>query len=346
MSDHFTRVTTGGSPMPKQAPVVGLLFGHTNDATREKDTTSSNTGGIDASSSSYFAAGETKHHSLLSIVDAEDIPLAEPVPAVDLHQAVFPKNVVVGCYRVTLAESQPTAADIRQVQALARALATTTTTTASSNSSDGGQVKPKMLEGPFFFGLLQVNPKVVDDGGGGKTNSGSQESSSELPLQLFVLPPAPDDSVLVAVDDWHLTTAAAAERIAVERVLRDKKPKQQQGDDGQVVDDEAKLAWLALDARLQRIMEFLQQTIATTSSSSSSSPMPEHLELWRAVQGLLVQASLLRTAQSGGSSTTMLPQQVAVLAKTVDAIAWYTDKFRVVYEAKGASAVSLRERRF
>ena len=261
MSDHYTRVTTGGSPLKKDAPVVGILFGHGS-----------------------------------AIVDAEDIPLDDPTKAVELHQAVFPQNVVVGCYRVTQTEGEPTADDIRQVQALQEAFG------GSSSSSS------------LYFGLLQVNPKD-----NGNINNSNQEEN--LPLQLFTL----QDNVLVAVEDWHLTTAATAERIAVERVLRDK-PAQDQ-------ENEINQAWMALDARLQQLMEYLPTT------TTSASPTAEHLELWRQVQGLLAQAHLLRTdavsSSSSSSSNNLLPQKVAVLAKTVDAIAWYTDKFRLVHEVKG-----------
>lgn len=275
MSDHYTRIRTGGSPLPLDAPVVGILFGHHND----QDSP--------------------------SIVDAEDIPLDDPTPAVELHQAVFPNNVVMGCYRVTAQESSPTADDIRQVQSLQQTLATTSSDTY------------------YYFGLLHVSPKVGDE----------KKQDDTLPLQLFTL----QDSVLVAVEDWHLTTEAAAERIAVERVLRDKPVNDNE--------DQTKQAWQALDTRLQQVEEYLQTTLTTTTSE----PTSEQLELWRQVQGLLVQANLLRTASTGSSGNhgTMLPQQVAVLAKTVDAIAWYTDKFRMVHEVKGtsAAAASLREAR-
>lgn len=295
MSDHYTRVTTGGSPLPKEAPVVGLLFGHTHSGGAENAP---------------------------AIVDAEDVPLDAPTPAVNLHKAVFPQNVVMGCYRVTPTESQPTAADIRQVQSLQKALlsAAAVSSETSPNASND-ETEKKLMNEQLYFGLLQVNPRVKD-----VTTSSQSDEESELPLQLFIL----QDSVLVAVEDWHLTTAASAERIAVERVLRDK-PKSEHNDD-------AKVAWQALDARLQQLEEFLQL------SATVSPPDPQHLELWRAIQGLLVQANLLRS--TGGRETNLLPQQVAVLAKTVDAIAWYTDKFRVVYEAKGAAVASLRERRF
>ena len=272
MSDHYTRVTTGGSPLKRDAPVVGILFGNHGSA----------------------------------VVDAEDIPLDDPTKAVELHQAVFPQNVVVGCYRVTQTEGEPTAADIRQVQTLQQ-------TFAASSS--------------LYFGLLQVSPK-----GSNNNNDGNKEEEN-LPLQLFTL----QGNVLVAVEDWHLTTAAAAERIAVERVLRDK-PAQDQ-------EDEIQQAWMALDSRLQQVMEYLPTTVSTTLP-----PTAEHLELWRQVQGLLAQAHLLRTdvlsSSSSVASNSLLPQKVAVLAKTVDAISWYTDKFRLVHEVKGPSATMREGRRF
>ena len=166
----------------------------------------------------------------------------------------------------------------------------------------------------MYFGLLQVNPPAEDD---------------TLPLQLFRL----DGTVLVAVPEWHLTTAAAAERIAVERVLRDKPA---------APEEATAQAWMALDTRLQQVVEYLSTTVGTT-------PTPEQLELWRQVQGLLVQAHLLRAQTTTSANTNpILPQQVAVLAKTVDSIAWYTDKFRLVHEGKGkTTAASLLDpRRF
>jgi hypothetical protein len=93
MSDQYTRITTGGSPLPKDAPVVGLLFGLLEDS-----------------------AGNKK----LEVLDAEEIPtdLSETTKQqVALHQAVFPQHVVVGWYRVST-ESTPTADDLVTTQRL------------------------------------------------------------------------------------------------------------------------------------------------------------------------------------------------------------------------------------
>ena len=261
------------------------------------------------------------------MVDAEDIPLDDPTKAVELHQAVFPKHSVMGCYRVTTQESQPTVDDVRQIQALQKTYGTTAST---SNQNNQQQEVP-----PLYFGLLHVTPKVGDD----------KKEDDTLPLQLFTLQ---DNSVLVAVEDWHLTTAAAAERIAVERVLRDKPNVDN--------DDQTKQAWQALDIRLEKVIEYLETTITvatsgdatTTTTTPSPSPTLEQMELWRQVQGLLVQANLLRTTMTKNDDdyNGTLPEQVAVLAKTVDAIAWYTDKFRLLFEVKGtAAAASLRDAR-
>lgn len=74
MSDQYTRITTGGSPFPKDAPVVGLLFGLTGE------------------------------NGALQIMDADDIPteISEVMDQqVSLHQAVFPQHSVVAWYRVS-----------------------------------------------------------------------------------------------------------------------------------------------------------------------------------------------------------------------------------------------------
>lgn len=87
MSDQYTRIVCGGSPLSTDAPVVGLLFG--------------------------------THDGTLKIMDADDIP-TEPADAtmqISLHQAVFPLHHVVGWYRVSL-DNHPTAQDVHLTQSL------------------------------------------------------------------------------------------------------------------------------------------------------------------------------------------------------------------------------------
>jgi COP9 signalosome complex subunit 6 len=97
MSDQYTRVTCGGSPLDKDSSVVGLLFGL---MTKSADA----------------AAAPT-----LDIRDADDIPTViteQSQNQVGLHQAVFPMHSVVGWYRVS-EDPNPTAIDLaltRQLQ--------------------------------------------------------------------------------------------------------------------------------------------------------------------------------------------------------------------------------------
>ena len=93
MSDQYTRVTTGGSPLPKDSPVVGLLFGMPHNTDKGS----------------------------VQILDAEDIPVDDPAAQVSLHKAVFPQHTVVGWYRVCkTTDAQPTAQDLITTQKLAK----------------------------------------------------------------------------------------------------------------------------------------------------------------------------------------------------------------------------------
>jgi hypothetical protein len=91
MSDQYTRISCGGSPLDKDAPVVGLLFGEKDD------------------------------QQVLQIVDADDIPPESSEQTqlqVDLHRAVFPQHSVVGWYRVALSDEEPTPNDLQTTKLL------------------------------------------------------------------------------------------------------------------------------------------------------------------------------------------------------------------------------------
>jgi len=89
MSDQYTRISCGGSPLSKDAPVVGLLFGTRDDGT-------------------------------FNIIDADHIPTEvsdATKQQIALHQAVFPQHAVVGWYRVSV-DNQPTANDVQLTQTM------------------------------------------------------------------------------------------------------------------------------------------------------------------------------------------------------------------------------------
>jgi len=96
MSDQYTRITSGGSPLDKTAPVVGLLFGLNDD------------------------------NGTTEVLDADDIPVEISEAStlqVNLHTTVFPKHKVVGWYRVVGQTSasediEPSAEDLQITQVL------------------------------------------------------------------------------------------------------------------------------------------------------------------------------------------------------------------------------------
>ena len=86
MSDQYTRVTCGGSPLPADAPVVGLLF------------------------------GSIDNQKVLQLHDADDIPtdISDATQVqVDLHKAVFPQHSVAGWYRVSGSDEEPQSMDLQ-----------------------------------------------------------------------------------------------------------------------------------------------------------------------------------------------------------------------------------------
>ena len=260
MSDQFTRITCGGSALPKDAPVVGLLFGRRQYLTFAEATTTTPKAATAKQSSkknNHKTSRDdddddddvTKKKTTTAtsaaagclfwtqIVDADDIPTDRSETAkiqVSLHKAVFPQHEVVGWYRVG-SENEPTSEDLVLTQELkshyllssTETTSTTTTTTTTTTNQ------------PFFFALLQVRPSSVQDSAApvaGATNKGNKSSSNnntmkddnnnndddeddddELPLNLYEV----QQDVLVGVEDWSLETSEA-ERIAVERVVREK----------------------------------------------------------------------------------------------------------------------------
>lgn len=97
MSDQFTRISKGGTPLNPTDPVVGLLFGKSSD--EEGDDTGTG----------------------LEICDAVDLPsrTEDASTIVALHQAVYTHQRVVGCYRVVECgskDAEPMAEDLAQTQ--------------------------------------------------------------------------------------------------------------------------------------------------------------------------------------------------------------------------------------
>lgn len=93
ISDHYTRVSTGGSVLPPTSACIGLLFGQTE------------------------SNALSNVHNTLTIIDAEEVEtssdhsltplqMSNIKTKIELHQKVFPQHQVVGWYKITQHEQQ------------------------------------------------------------------------------------------------------------------------------------------------------------------------------------------------------------------------------------------------
>jgi hypothetical protein len=320
MSDQYTRIRYGGSPLESDAPVTGLLFG-----TRRA-------GSAGASSKTTGAPTE---ENVLEVRDAEDIPLDLSESAKlqeELHRAVFPAHHVVGWYRV--AESDDVIeSDVTFTDALAKHYRHNNNNSTSS---------------PFVFALLVIDGAPSAVGGGDK-------DAEDEPLPLTVYRQA-DGGVLHNIPDWSLETLDS-ERIAVERVIREQPPPAHSGgDDPDAAAAGDAMTSLSLDGprfvqhthtldhslsaihrRLDVLRTFLQDTL--------DEKIPWNPRLVRQVNEVMLQAGAIHrptaadsdpTSNVGGSEM-MVP--IAYLLKTVDAVRSYSDKFRAAHDSS-ATALS------
>jgi hypothetical protein len=329
MSDQYTRIRCGGSPLDSDAPVTGLLFGTRRDG---------------SASNKKAAAEPSSAGDVLEVRDAEDIPLDLSESArlqEDLHRAVFPSHCVVGWYRV--AESDDVIeSDVVFTDRLARHYRKST-----SSSS------------PFVFALLVINGDTTASAMRHKVGLDGEDE----PLPLSVYRQADGGGVLHNVPDWALETLDS-ERIAVERVIREQPPAHA----GSSADPDKSAAAgdamtsLSLDGprfaqhvhtldhslsaihrRLDVLRTFLQDTLEER--------IPWNPSLVRQVNEVMLQAGSIRrptsTAASDhdtssvaavGTSEMMVP--IAYLLKTVDAVRSYSDKFRAAHESAAASGAS------
>ena len=319
MSDQYTRISLGGSALATTAPVVGLLFGKL----QEKD---------DAKNLYYH----------LQVKDADDIPTDDSETAktqVSLHQAVYPDLAVVGWYRVVSStdDSEPTVQDLQLTQQL-----------------------QQLYQVPHFvYCVLEAAANDLDKKQKAKTKdafgvSSDADDDDDLPFNLYQL----SENVLKACEHWNLDTAAA-ERIAVERVMREK-PQQQQSQqtststlrptENRFEHHASELAH-SLRAIQERVAVLEGFLLKVQQQQQEGWQTPPPFSLLRKVQSVLLQMGPLarpsgtngsQSADSSAATTALtLPcslEHLAALCHTVDACQLYVDKFRVVQEATAAVA--------
>ncbi|CAB9527752.1 signalosome complex subunit 6 [Seminavis robusta] len=314
MSDQYTRITCGGSALSKDDPVVGLLFGQMIKT--EDDL------------------------SILKVVDADDIPTDRSETAktqISLHHAVFPLHDVVGWYRVGNSE-EPTANDLRLTQEL-----------------KAHYQKPDQ---PFFFSLLHVRSSPNNNNGNNNKEKDDMKNDDELPLNLYEIQNIHDASeVLVGVDNWSLETSEA-ERIAVERVVREQPQQDIKASNNSNDTNNEELptqaspyvnymtsvehSLQAMQDRIKVIMDYLE--------SMGKGEIPPNPSLMRQIEGLILQLGPLQASlesnsnnrnsqdnpyqlqQSMSDEDAELFSHLAAVAKAVQSVHSYTEKFRTLHE--------------
>lgn len=319
MADQYTRISTGGSPLDKNAPVVGLLFGLVDDDGGKVITTTSTSSGSSSSSTGAIAGGMSPYQ-VIQIRDADDIPVEVSdisTLQVELHTAVFPQHKVVGWYRATVHhDEEPTSNDLAVMKTLKAHYAPT---------------------GPFCFCLLQVGGDEQDTKMSVDDNRNSVPDNvlnRDLPINLFCLHEVDNATVLLGLDNWQLATSES-ERIAVERVMSEKPS---EGGDGTnpshnpyVLETKAmQHSFSSMKARIDVVSSFLVDTANGT--------IPFNHSLLRQVHALVTSLGPLSTLASdtndGEDMDVHMLTHLALVAKTVNAVQSYTEKYRIIHESR------------
>ncbi|GKY95864.1 hypothetical protein MPSEU_000547000 [Mayamaea pseudoterrestris] len=315
MSDQYTRISLGGSPLARSDPVVGLLFGRLGN----------------------------DNQYCLQINDADDIPTDASETAktqVSLHQAVYPDLQVVGWYRVVNSNAEPTKTDLELTIKLQQHYQACQFVYCVLEAAAANTDKKKAAAMNESVAPHEENTKDDDD----------------LPFTLYQLC---NNHVLQACEHWHLDTADA-ERIAVERVMRDQPQQQVAGAAGTLAvlqppdrrfqhhATELSHSLQAIQERVSLLEAFLIKVQTEHAENATTAVFP--FSLLRKIQsvllhmGPLAQSSrqgdcdaITTTAATATATWNCSVEHLAALCHAVDACQSYVDKFRVVQEADAAA---------
>lgn len=296
MSDQYTRISSGGSPLKTNAPVVGLLFGLSDD--------SSSTNSEDR---------------YIQILDADDISIDvsdSSTIQVELHLAVFPKHKVVGWYRVSDENEEPTPDDLE-----------ITTKLKERYTSAGGF---------FCFCLLKVK-STPDSNDRKMSNATAYDTlSKDLPINLYEIQKIDDRfPVLLGLSNWELETSPS-ERIAIERVMKERPV--ELDCDATVADNnpfviECKTmqhSLISMKERVHVLVKYLDDV--------QSRMMPADPSVLRQIQQIVSSIGPLSKfaarSNEGEEEDVQILAHLALVARTVNAIQCYTEKIRIVRESR------------
>eukprot|EP00533_Pseudo-nitzschia_delicatissima_P016113 CAMPEP_0197280816 /NCGR_PEP_ID=MMETSP1432-20130617/21868_1 /TAXON_ID=44447 /ORGANISM="Pseudo-nitzschia delicatissima, Strain UNC1205" /LENGTH=328 /DNA_ID=CAMNT_0042747539 /DNA_START=87 /DNA_END=1071 /DNA_ORIENTATION=- len=286
MSDQFTRITSGGSPLDKNAPVVGLLFGLSDNDSSEEGA------------------------AQVQVLDADDIPVEISDASntqVNLHTTVFPKHKVVGWYRVV---SQTENEDIEPSQ---------------EDLEITKILQNHYANAEFFcFCLLKVQSKQKDD-----DSMKTEETTlhKELPIHLYQLSNYDSQAILLGLSNWQLETSPS-ERLSVERVMKEKPVGN--GDTPYVLETKAvQHSLVSMKDRVDVLTNYLRDV--------QSGSRPADYKVMRQIQQIVAclgpLSNLASTTNEGEDEDVELLAHLAIVARTVNTLQSYTEKFRMMNEA-------------
>ena len=188
---------------------------------------------------------------------------------------------------------------------------------------------------PFCFCLLQVQQTAKEDEKM-KTDDGAAAAGDslvkDLPINLYELHQADTrNSILLGLSNWELTTSTS-ERIAVERVMKERPT--EIGDD--ITHNPFVMETKQVETSLKSMKDRVQ-VLVTFLEDMQAEKIPYDPVAMRRIQGLVTSlGSLAEKANSGGGDEDVrMMAHLALVARTINSMQCYSDKFRTMHENRG-----------
>ena len=274
--------------------------------------------------------------AFVEVLDADDIPVEVSEASkiqVDLHKAVFPKHKVVGWYRVV----SPAAHE--DIEPNDEDLAITNLLKKHYASSDSDF---------FCFCLLKVQrgkqkqgQEISEDEMKTDDTSVTDTLNKELPINLYKLHDLNENTtILQGLSDWQLETSPA-ERLSVERVMKER-PSNEFGSLGgsssnnnpYVLETKAmQHSLVSMHDRVRVLTNYLQDIQDGKRDLNHG--------LLRKIQQIVYSLGPLSSAvaatNEGEEEDVEMLAHLAIVARTVNTIQSYTEKFRAMNENRNTT---------
>lgn len=360
ISDHHTRVVTGGSALPTTAPVMGLLFGYQDGLTVSI---------IDAEEMEYSFSEEGKSGggAFGGGTDDQQAQHKSGIQTkIDLHRKVFPMHEVIGWYRVSNdPDGSPTEEDLRM---------------------NNGKMR-EYNESPLFVLMNAGSQEALssEKSSGGKEGSSKGDAAREklerdeqLPLSVYETlvtvntneDEAQPRAVFVNLE-FELETFEP-ERIAVEKVFKTQPSmvavaassatvsktatsekdsgnsgaKGEKGDEPSAAPNAATIPPSGLDMHLQSIQSSIQAMNTRLAilidflKKTQKGEVPTNHKLLRQVDSLVRQLPFVMSSSNsrlsqeldGEYDDMLMLSYLASVTKAAKAVRGYTEKFGLVHE--------------